>query len=149
MRTRTKIRTASGRDRATLMTVSFEAGDPQVAARVLNAYLNHLQAADAEIRRGRSSETLAFFRQAVQRLDQDIDAHSARILAFRKANLPALPDSLDYRISRRASLEERLLQTRQEITRLKSQRLRLVALFDATAPTTREQAQADQRQLSP
>ncbi len=117
MRARTKIQTASGRDRATLMTVSFEAGNPQKAAGVLNEYLNLIQESDAEFRRGRAGETLDFFRQEVQRIGQEIDNQSTRILTFKQANSDALPESLDFRMSQRSEVQNDLLQVQRDLAR--------------------------------
>ena len=135
MRARTTIRMTSGRNEATMMTVSFEAANPRRAAAVLNEYLTLIQAADAQFRRGRSGETLDFFRQEVQRLDEELEAQSNRILEFKQKNAEALPESLEFRMSQRASLQERLSQNDREIGRLRNQRERLIQLFEATGGT--------------
>lgn len=132
MRARTKIQTQSGRDRATLMTVSFEAPEAQKAARVLNEYLNLIQENDAEFRRGRAGETLDFFRQEVQRLGEEIDGQSAQILALKQANATSLPESLDFRMSQRNDLQDQLLSIDRDISRFENQRERLIQIYEAT-----------------
>lgn len=132
MRARTKIQMVSGRDRATLMTVSFEASDPRNAAGVLNEYLNLIQESDAEFRRGRAGETLAFFRQEVQRLGEEIDGQSAEILALKQSNSTALPESLNFRMSQRDDLQDQLLDIDRDISRFRNQRDRLVQIYEAT-----------------
>ncbi|MBB93467.1 MAG: lipopolysaccharide biosynthesis [Rhodobacteraceae bacterium] len=132
MRESTSIRTVSGRDRATLMTVSFEAGQALTAAAVLNEYLNIIQESDTEIRRGRAGGTLEFFREEVKRLGEEIDEQSAEVLAFKQSNRDALPESLEFRMSQRSELQEDLLQYQREIKRLENQREGLIQLFEAT-----------------
>ena len=139
MRARTDIRTSSGRNEATMMTVSFEASDPRDAAGVLNEYLTLIQQEDAQFRRGRAGETLAFFRQEVQRLGQELDGQSAEILRFKQKNTDALPESLDFRMSQQASIQERLSQLDRELTSLQGQRDRLIQLFEVTGGTGQDQ----------
>lgn len=136
MRARTNIRITSGRDRATMMTVSFEAPNPRNAAAVLNEYLTIIQEFDAAFRRGAAGETLDFFQQEVTRLGQELDAKSVEILTYKQANSEDLPDSLDFRMSQRSELQERLLLAERDIVRLEGQRERLVQLFEATGQTT-------------
>ncbi|MAC81907.1 MAG: lipopolysaccharide biosynthesis [Rhodobacteraceae bacterium] len=136
MRAATRIRTVSGRDKATLMTVSFEAGRAQTAAAVLNEYLNIIQESDTEIRRGRAGGTLEFFREEVKRLGEEVDQQSAEILAFKQSNRDALPDSLEFRMTQRSDLQEDYLDLQREVKRLESQRDRLIQLFEATGLAT-------------
>ena len=132
MRARTVIQKSSGRDAATLMTVSFEAPDARTAAAVLNEYLTIIQEADAEFRRGRAGETLEFFAQEAERLDKELTEQSARILAFKQEHTDALPDSLEFRMSKREELQDGLAQTDREVIRLKSRRDRLLELYETT-----------------
>lgn len=148
MRSRTSIRTTSGRGRATLMTVTFEAENPNKAAGVLNEYLTLIQEFDAEIRRGRAGETLEFFSQEVTRLGEEIDAQSAEIIAFKQASADALPESLEFRMSQRSEMAEQMLRTQQEIARLENQRQRLVQIFEATSQPTLDISGSPVRQLS-
>ncbi len=136
MRARTKIQTQSGRDRATLMTVSFEAAEAQKAAGVLNEYLNLIQENDAEFRRGRAGETLDFFRQEVQRLGEEIDGQSAEILALKQSNATSLPESLDFRMAQRNDLQDQLLDIDRDVSRFRNQRDRLIQIYEATGQAT-------------
>ncbi|WP_172300537.1 lipopolysaccharide biosynthesis protein [Pseudoruegeria sp. HB172150] len=135
MMARTDLRTSSGRGEATMMTVSFEAGSPAAAAGVLNEYLTLIQEADAEFRRGRSGDTLEFFAQEVDRLAAELNEQSGRIIAFKKQNSGALPDSLDFRMARRSELQERLVAIERDISRLTGQRDRLQQLYLTTGRT--------------
>ena len=150
MRARTSINTSSGNSAATMMTVAFEAPDAQKAAAVLNEYLTIILNADAEFRLGRAGDTLNFFTQEVERLGNELSAQSSRIIAFKQENSDALPESLDFRMSRRSEFQSRLLQTERDINRLVSQRDRLRQLFETTGrteivPVAAEPSQAEQQ----
>jgi polysaccharide chain length determinant protein (PEP-CTERM system associated) len=132
MRARTKITKSSRTTEASIMTVSFEARTPQLAAQVLNEYLSQIQRDDSEYRRGRAGQTFDFFQQEVQRLSVDLQRVSGQILEFKNANSDALPDNLDFRQKQRAEFQDRLEQTGREIFTLKSQRDQLVAIFSQT-----------------
>ena len=132
MRARTTMRTDSGREEATLMTIAFEAPAPRVAAGVLNAYLDLIQASDAEMRTGRAGENLEFFRAEVDRLGTELDAASERILEFKNANAAALPEGLQYRLEERGALQDRLSQIERDRSSLATQREQLVRVFEAT-----------------
>lgn len=142
MRSRTAISTTSGRSAATMMTVSFEAGQARKAADVMNEYLNIIQATDAEFRRGRAGETLEFFAQEVSRLGDELSENSARIVAFKQENTDALPESLDFRLSKRSELRERMVIAERDVSRLKGQRDRLVELYETTGRTDLETLQS-------
>ena len=132
MRARTSILLASGRNPLPLMTISFEASTPRNAAGVLNEYLTLIQTEDAEFRRGRAGETLEFFLQEIERLGNELDDQSERILEFKEANTKDLPDSMDFRLGQQALLQERNNGLKREITTLQNQRARLVELFEQT-----------------
>lgn len=138
MRARTSLDTNSPRGGATTMTISFEASSARIAAAVMNDYLTIIQEADAEFRRGRAGETLEFFAQEVMRLDEELAAQSARIISFKQENTDALPESLNFRLSKREDLQRSLTLTEREIVRLQSQRKRLQELFEATGEVVSE-----------
>ena len=135
MRARTRMSMDSGRDEATLMTIAFEAPRPRAAAGVLNAYLDLIQASDAEMRTGRAGQNLEFFETEVERLGAELDAASERILAFKNANSDALPEGLQYRLEERGSLQDRLSQLERDRSALATQREQLVRVFEATGRT--------------
>lgn len=132
MRARTTIQTARGRNPTPIMNISFEARSPQVAAGVLNEYLTLIERQNAEFRTSRAGNTLEFFQQEVQRLGQDLDAQSARILEFKTRNSSALPESVDYRLNQQATLQEQIRQIDRDIKSLRNQGERLVQIFEAT-----------------
>ncbi|HID68305.1 MAG TPA: lipopolysaccharide biosynthesis protein, partial [Roseibacterium sp.] len=146
MRARTDIDTSSRRlKEAPLMTISFEASRARTAAEVLNECLTLILQQDSEYRKGRSGETLEFFTQEVGRLSEELDAQSARILAFKQANVDALPEGLEFRLGEQSELRDRLAQAGRDITNLKSQRQRLMQLYEITGQVDEPQ----QATLSP
>lgn len=146
MRSRTSI-SATGRRRgeAPIMTLSFEASSPRVAAEVLNEYLVLIQARDAEFRRGRSGETLEFFVREVDRLSSSLDGQSERILEFKQANSDALPESLEFRLSQQSVFQDRITQVERDVADLNGQRDRLKQLYELTGNVEAPQ----NRQLTP
>lgn len=132
MRQRTTIRRARGRDAAPTMTITFEAGDPQIAANVVNEYVTLILDANVRFRTGRAEGTFDFFEQEVTRLSAELDTQTQKIVEFKNANVDALPDGQEYRFSRQALLQERLGRAERDKASLLDQRARIVAVFEAT-----------------
>lgn len=150
MRAATAIRRQAGRDRATLMTISFEADGAQTAANVVNEFVTLVLDVNSKERMSRVEGTLSFFEQEVQRLSDDLDAQSARIVAFKTANAAALPEDQQYRLGRQTLLQERLGRLESDRAALVALRADIVARFQATgeiqgAPGA--QLTADQQRL--
>ena len=145
MRSQTRIRTLGGRDRATVMTISFTSESAKVSADVVNEFVTLVLAEDSDIRKARSGQTLEFFVQQVARLDKELSKQSAEIVAFKEANKNALPEGLTYRQNREATLQERLNLAARDRASLVDQRDRLLAVGAAAAaqpiPLTPEQQQ--------
>ncbi len=131
MRRRISLRLPRGRD-ATVVTVSFDAQRPEVAAAVANALVTQILRENVALRTSVATQTLAFFDEELERLGEDMSAQSQRILEFKEANRGALPESLTYRRSRQSSLQERLMQTERELGSLRDRRERLVTVFERT-----------------
>lgn len=145
MRQNTVIRRLGGKDRATLMTLSFEGASPQIVASVVNQYVTLVLEENARFNTGRAKSTLAFFQQEVQRLSVELDTQSNRILEFKNGNANALPDGMEYRLNRQSLLQERLARLEREVDTMRSQRASIVKAFETTG---RLQA-APQATLSP
>ncbi|MEE4189087.1 MAG: chain length-determining protein [Roseobacter sp.] len=128
----TRIRRSSGRDQATLMSIEFTARSGQVAANVVNDYTTIVLEENASFRRERAENTLSFFQQETARLADEIDTQSNLIIAFKNANVDALPEDLSYRQDRQSVLQERLGRLEQERASVTNQRSDMVALFEAT-----------------
>ena len=132
MRDSTQIIRDSGRDQATLMWVEFNGRTGQVAADVVNAYTTMILETNASSRRVRAESTLSFFEQETQRLAAEIDAQSDRIIAFKKDNIDALPEDLNYRQQRQGLLQERISRLEDERVSVVNQRNEMVTLFETT-----------------
>lgn len=145
MRQATTIRRSGARrGQANLMTISFRASNPLVVAQVTNDYVTVLLRDSIEFRTDKAEDTLAFFEQEVERLSQELETQSARILEFKNRNRDALPEELNYRLDRQSTLQERLSQMLRDRTLLSEQRVRLVQIFNATG-----QLGVSDQQLSP
>lgn len=129
--------------------VSFDAPDANLAATVTNELVTRILDENVALRRGQAGQTLQFFEGEVTRLDAQLAELGAEILAFQEQNLDALPDSLDFRRSQQAGLQERLVQLERAEAGLRDRRNRLVTLYEETgqvvaerdAPRTEEERQ--------
>jgi polysaccharide chain length determinant protein (PEP-CTERM system associated) len=158
LRAQTRIRISAGRGQATLMVITFEAPSGAAAGGVLNEYLTEIQNLDVSYRKERASGTLEFFEQEVERLSNELDLRSGRILEFKEENAGALPESLQFRLAQQGALQTNLEQTDQQIFSLQSQREKLMEIYTSTGQVvgvaqqnlTPSQQQLDQlqRQLS-
>lgn len=128
----TRIFRSGGREQATLMSLTFEAPDGQIAANVVNDYVTIVLEANSSFRRERAENTLSFFEQEAERLATEIDAQSNRIIDFKNQNVDALPDDLSYRQDRQSTLQERLGRLEQDRASIVAQRSEMIAVFEAT-----------------
>jgi succinoglycan biosynthesis transport protein ExoP len=115
-----------------VVTVSFGAVEPELSAAVTNDLADQILQWSAELRTEASANTLDFFQQEVQRLTQELGEQNAKILEFEQANRDALPESLEFRRSRQAAQQERLLQIDRDLSALRDRRERLTELYDRT-----------------
>lgn len=134
-----------GAAQALLVNVSFEAPEPRMAAAVTNQLVTLILQENVDMRTTVASQTLDFFTREVERLDRELSRLSSQILVFEEENLNALPDSLEFRRSRQAALQERLTQLQREETVLSERRRRLVSLYESSG----EAAVVSERQMSP
>lgn len=104
------------RDEATIMTVAFTARSAGIAASVANDYITRILRDNSEQRQNDAQQTLVFFEQEVERLESEMDIKNTAIMEFQAANRDALPSTLNFRIARQSSLQERLVNlTRDEM----------------------------------
>lgn len=137
MRARIRIVTTGGKQirgpiQATIVTVSFEAPTAALSATVTNEVVTMILQENISMRTTVAGQTLEFFVQEVARLDQELATRGAAILRFKEANKDALPDSLEFRRTQQAAIQERLLQMDRDAAALKDRRTRLVALYEST-----------------
>jgi succinoglycan biosynthesis transport protein ExoP len=112
--------------------VSFAAGQPELSATVTNDIADQILQWNTELRTTASGSTLDFFEQEVRRLTEELAQQNALILEFEQQNRDALPESLEYRRTRQATQQERLLQVDRELAALRDRRDRLTELYDRT-----------------
>ena len=116
----------------TVFSISFDAKDPDLAAKVANDLVETMLSKNLSMRTGRASDTMQFFDQENKRLGVELTRIEADILKFKNANKDALPDSLDFRRSQQGAQQERLAQLERDEAALHSRRDNLVSLFANT-----------------
>lgn len=121
MRERTDVRRASGRNRATLMTISFVHENPRTVAAVVNQYVTIVLASNADFREDRTQGALDFFEQEVRTLSENLDRQNQSIVEFKRLNAQALPDNLNFRLNRQTLLQERISRSERDLEILKQQ----------------------------
>ncbi|GGO60635.1 polysaccharide chain length determinant protein, PEP-CTERM locus subfamily [Roseovarius pacificus] len=136
MRNRIGISLPRRRDAASFVYVSFQSDTGRLSAQVANELVTRILEENRRLRTAVTGQTLEFFKQEVTRLDQEIAEQGAKILQFKKQNQGALPDSLDFRRSRQASVQERVLQMERELASLRDRRARLTELYERTGEVT-------------
>lgn len=141
MRAKTQMRS---KGRPLVMTISFSSAKPRTTANVVNEYITLILDANVKLRTGQAEETLSFFEQEAERLDNELSIINERILEFQNANAGALPENLEYRLNRQSSLQERLARLERDKARQKEQRDRIVTAFEETG-----RVDQNNRNLSP
>lgn len=115
-----------------VVTVSFGASEPELSASITNEIAEQILAWSNELRTEASASTLDFFQQEVERLTDELAQQNAMILEFEQNNRDALPESLEFRRTRQAAQQERLLQVDRDLAALRDRRERLTELYDRT-----------------
>ena len=148
MRRRTTIALPVAKATADFVTVSFAAPTAQLSAQVTNDLVTQILQENVALRTETAGQTMDFFQQEVDRLGTELGQMGSKIMVYKSAHKDSLPDSLDFRRTRQAQQQERLLQLDREISALKGRRDRLGEIYQATgnvgqptAPTTPEEAQ--------
>lgn len=132
MRDLTSIDTSSGRDRATLMTISFRATDPVLAANIVNEFVTLVLNEDSVRRQGLAEQTLDFFEKDSSRLNEELANRSAAIVSFKERNQDALPENLEFRVDRQSRLQDQIIAATRDRAALSEQRNRMLALGSIT-----------------
>ena len=149
MRSGTTFNISTGRDRASLVRIAFEAERAQTSAAVVNAYVTRVLQSNVELRQDRAEGTVEFFDQELSRLSLDLETKSAEILEFKNANIDSLPENLRYQLDRLSNLRDRANQIDREIVTLDQQRERLILVFNTTngASAAQSAMSPEQREL--
>ena len=132
MREASNIQLTIGRDQATLMRLSFTAGDPVKVAEVVNRYVDIALEISTSATSSQAEDTLAFYEREVQRYSDEIDIQSGKIASFKRENADALPENLDYNQTRQSLLQERVSRGERELGSLATQRTNILRVFEAT-----------------
>ena len=132
MRSATKIRRIAGQNRATLLTISFEARSGPVAAAVVNEFVTIVLEENTAFRIGSVEGTLDFFEDEAARLAEELDTKGLAITRFKSENIEALPENQGYRLGRQTLLQERLERLEREKTGIEAQREDLIEVFEST-----------------
>lgn len=148
----TIVSRSSGRDRATLMTIEFEGDDPRKVAAVVNRYVTIVLATSVDAREKEARARLEFFEVELNNLSEELDAQSAKIVAFKSENSDALPENLEYRLNRQALLQEAIARAERDLDSAISQRASIERIYettgtlelDAGAPRSREEQELEQ-----
>lgn len=149
MRAATKVNQSVRRNQASFVDISFTAGDPEVAAAVVNEYITRILEANQQMRAERAGNTLDFFEQRVEQLSSELALQSGRIAEFKAKNSDSLPEALNFRLNREATLKERLLSLQRELAGLEDQRNRVITVYNETGQLRTPDADLtpEQRQL--
>ncbi|MCX7888549.1 MAG: lipopolysaccharide biosynthesis protein, partial [Rhodobacteraceae bacterium] len=132
MRAKSELTLQAGQDQATVMSVAFTADDPQKAVDVVNEYVTLILKENVEMRTQRAGQTLDFFRQEVKQLGDALGEASAKIVDFQNRNSDALPDTLEFRLTQQSQVQQQIGTLERDITSLRDQKDRLVAVFKTT-----------------
>lgn len=123
-------RTGRGGSPVTSVSIAFSAENPVVAARVANEFVSRILAGNIEARSARATGTLEFFDREVARLAAELDAQAVRIARFKNENQASLPNSLSFRQTQLASLNDRVFTRDAQRLTLEQQRRQLQQALD-------------------
>jgi len=105
-----------------IFSVSFTAGQSQLAADVANKLVSIIINKNANARTDRAGATVEFFKAESARLNGVLDRIEAEILELKKSHQGSLPESLEFRRSQQTALQERLLSLDHEEAALRARR---------------------------
>lgn len=120
-------------------TIRVTLTNPAQAAAIANEFVSIVLEQNLEARSERARQTLAFFEGEERRLGSALTTLEGEISAFKIANEDALPDSLEFRRSELARLQDNGLELDRRVLELEEQRGALEAALaagrDPEAPT--------------
>ncbi|WEX91239.1 lipopolysaccharide biosynthesis protein [Sinorhizobium garamanticum] len=129
------LRSPYGDPGPSVASVSFTADDPDLAARVVNEFVDLILLKQQQQRTGRAADTVKFFDREVGRLGSDLNRLEAEILRYKNENADTLPESLEFRRSLQTSQQERLIALEREESDLRARRSNLVESYALTGQT--------------
>ncbi|MBP1887297.1 GumC family protein [Sinorhizobium mexicanum] len=125
----------SAKTGTSIFDVSFEAGEPVLAAKTVNELVAMILRSNQRQRTDRAGDTLRFFDREVARLGSELNRLEADILKFKSKNKDTLPESLDFRRRQQISQQERLTLLEREEAALRSRRSSLTDAYATGTPS--------------
>jgi uncharacterized protein involved in exopolysaccharide biosynthesis len=113
---------------ATMLHVGFTDRDPVLAAAVANDLVTRVLAEDVDMRTSVARETLEFFQQEADRLEEALAESAARLLDFEERNRDFLPEGREMRALRMDTLRTELSRIERERDALDHERARVIRL---------------------
>ena len=102
--------------------ISFEWGDPQVAAQVTNALASQFIDRNLKFREEMAMGTTRFLESQVQRLRQELQEKEKRLEDFKRRNMGRLPGQLESNLNILSQLKEELSRTEDRAEQLRQQK---------------------------
>ena len=109
--------------------IYFKAGDPHTAQQVCRQITSLFLTENQKSREQASQGTTAFIEEQLNDAKNNLDAQDAKLAAFQRENIGALPEDQDANMNMMTSLNSQLDATTQEITQLEQQRSILEAML--------------------
>lgn len=113
-------------------TITFTSTSALRAAEVTNEFVSSALEQNLKARSARASETLNFFKQETERLLAELSRTETEISDYKRQNEGSLPDSLDFRRTELANLQERDFVREQRRLVLEEEMRALEDLREAT-----------------
>ncbi len=101
--------------------ISFEWGDPQVAAQVANALASQFIDQNLRVREEMAMGTTRFLDQEVQRLQQELQQREIALEDFKRRNMGRLPSQLRSNMNMLSQLKEELNRTEDQSQTIRQQ----------------------------
>jgi uncharacterized protein involved in exopolysaccharide biosynthesis len=130
-------------------TVSFQAGDPEVAQQVANKLATLYQEEYRRTRMEQTAEVANFFKQEADKLDSQIKKLQAQLAEFKQENRGTLPEFLDINLKLLEQTNSKLEQTQEQIRLLEQQKGTLQAQLGVTEPNVLSYGKNDESLLMP
>lgn len=102
--------------------IYFKAGDPHTAQQVCRQITSLFLTESVKARAASAEGTTAFIEEQLNDAKSNLDAQDAKLAAFQRENIGALPEDQDANMNMLATLNTQLDASTQEITRLEQER---------------------------
>lgn len=102
--------------------ISFEAGDAHTAQEVCRRITSLFLTENAQARQASAEGTTEFLKEQVDDAKNNLDAQDAKLAAFQRENIGALPDDQDANMNMLTTLNTQLDSANRELTQLEQDR---------------------------